>query len=192
MAWKTVQYKLQSSAPMLMHNGQTADPLNKFSKAIKQISSKRKKTDADLEEMAHLEFLAGLYIGEDGPIVPAYVIDALVINAAKKLRDGPTAKSGCFCNGPAKLEYDGPRDAEKLWEDEDFHFSAIVRVQSARISRMRPIFNDWSCVITLNYEDTLLNVSRLDDWMHIAGTQVGVGDWRPQYGRFTVERLNGK
>ncbi len=192
MAWKTVQYKLTSSAHLLMHNGQTADPINKWSKAIKQISSKRKKTDADYEEMARLEFMAGLYLGADGPVLPSYVIDSVVVNAAKKNREGPIAKSGCFCPEPAKLEYEGPRTAEELWNDERFRFSAIVRVQSARVARMRPIFNEWSAIITLNVEDTLVNIDRLDDWMHIAGTQVGVGDWRPQYGRFQATRLNGK
>lgn len=192
MAWITVQYKLTSSCPMLQHNGQTADPLNKWARAIKQISSKRKKTDADYEEMARLEFMAGLYLGPNGPVIPARVIDGVIINAAKKSREGPLAKSGCFCLKDASLEYDGPRDADALWADERFRFSAIVRVQSARVNRTRPVFEDWFTVISLNLEDTIINLARLDDWMHIAGSQVGIGDWRPQYGRFTAERLNGK
>src|SRR3990167_306808 len=142
MALKTVQYQFSSSAPLLSHNGQTADPTNKWSKSIKQISSKRVKTDADYEEMARLEFFAGLYLGPDGPIIPNYVIDSLIINAAKKSREGPTAKSGCLCLEHARLEYEGPRTPDKLWEDEEFRFSALVRVSQARISRMRPIFKD--------------------------------------------------
>jgi hypothetical protein len=57
---------------------------------------------------------------------------------------------------------------------------------------MRPIFQEWSAVITLNVEDTLINPTRVDEWLDVAGTQIGIGDWRPQNGRFTVERLNGK
>jgi hypothetical protein len=192
MAWKTVSYKLTSSAPLIMHNGQTADPLNKWSKAIKQISSKRAKTDADYEEMARLEFMAGLYLDESGPIIPAFMADALVVNGAKKSKEGMTAKSGCFCLEHAKLEYSGPRTAVELWEDEQFRFSAIVRVGQARVSRMRPIFREWSAVLTLHVEDTMVNIARVDEWLSAAGTQVGVGDWRPQYGRFTAQRLNGK
>ena len=41
---------------LIMHNGQTADPLNPFSKAMKEISGKRKKTDTDYEAMANIEF----------------------------------------------------------------------------------------------------------------------------------------
>ena len=192
MAWQTLKYKLTSNAPLIMHNGQTADPTNKWAKLMKQISSKRIKTDADYEEMARIEFFAGLYLNEEGPIIPAHVVDALIVNAAKKSREGPSAKSGCFCLEHAKLEYDGPRTANDLWANEDFRFSALVRVQSARVARMRPIFKEWSTIITLHVEDTLVNPARVDEWLDAAGTQVGLCDWRPQYGRFTAERLNGK
>ena len=172
-----------------MHCGQTADPLNKFAKALKQISSKRTKTDADYEEMARIEFMAGLYMGKDGPIVPANVIDSMLIGAAKKSKEGPLAKSGVFCAEHASLQYVGPRTADELWADENFRFSALVRVSTARIARMRPRFNEWSAVVTLNVEESVVNPSRVDDWMAVAGTIIGIGDWRPQHGRFEAKRL---
>lgn len=192
MAWQTVQYQWKSSCAALMHNGQTADPLNKWAKALKQVSGKRAKTDADYEEMARIEFLAGLYLDKGVPVWPSYVIDAIVVNAAKKSKEGQLAKSGVFCLEHAPLEYDGPRDAGELWCDERFRHSAIVRVGMARVSRMRPVFNEWSAIVTLSVETSVVNPARIDDWMHAAGTVVGVGDWRPQYGRFTATRLNGK
>lgn len=192
MPWQTVTYKLTSSAPLIQHNGQLADPLNKWAKAIKQISSKRNKTDADYEEMARLEFFAGLYMGEDGPIIPAYMTDSLIVNAAKKSKEGPIAKSGCFCLEHAPLQYEGPRTAAELWEMEQFRLSAIVKVGQARVSRMRPIFRDWSATISLHIEDTLVNPARVGEWLAVAGTQVGIGDWRPQHGRFTAKLVNGK
>ena len=192
MAWQEVNYRLTSLAPLIMHNGQLADPVNKWTKLIKQISSKRKKTDADNEEMARLEFMGSLYLDEEGPVLPAYVIDGMLIRAAMKSREGPLAKAGCFCLDHASLEYDGPRAANELWEDEGFRFSSMVRVQSSRVSRMRPIFNKWSTTIKLHIEDTIVNIGRVDEWLETAGVQIGLCDWRPQYGRFTVERLNGK
>lgn len=192
MAWQKVTFKLSSSAPILLHNGQTADPLNKWSRAIKKISSKRDKTDADYEEMARLEFMAGLYMNEDGPILPANMIDAMIVAGAKKSKEGPLAKSGCFCLDHARLEYEGPRSVEALLADDRFHFSAIVKVGMARVSRMRPIFREWSALLTLNIEETTINATRVEEWLRVAGTQVGLGDWRPQYGRFTVEKVNGK
>lgn len=192
MAWREVTYRLKSSAPMIMHNGQTADPLNQYSKAIKQVSSKRAKTDADYEEMARLEFEAGLYMSKDGPVIPSHLLDAMIIAGAKKSKEGQKAKSGCFALTHARLDYDGPRTVKALWSNDNFHFSAIVRVGMARVSRMRPIFRTWQADVTLHIEDSVVDVNRVDDWLIVAGTQIGIGDWRPQYGRFTVERLNGK
>ena len=192
MAWQTLHYKLTSSAPLLQHNGQTANPLNKWAKLLKTISGKRKKTDADYEEMARIEFLAGLYMAADGPILPNTMIDATVVNGAKKVKEGGLAKSGCFCLQHALLEYDGPRTAEALWADERFRFAAKVRIGQASVMRMRPQFPEWAATVALSIEDTLINPAQLDAWLRIAGSQVGFGDWRPQYGRFTAERLNGK
>ena len=56
----------------------------------------------------------------------------------------------------------------------------------ARIMRTRPIFNDWSAVIHLDFEDSILNESDVVDFATKAGAVVGVGDWRPRYGRFEV------
>lgn len=189
MAWQAARYRLTSSAPLIQHNGQTASPINKWAKLIKQISSKRAKTDADYEEMARLEFMAGLYMGSDGPIIPQSTIDAVLIAGAKKSKEGQIAKGGVFCTGHARLEYDGPRTADELWADDRFRFATIVRVQQARVERMRPRFEDWSATISLNYEPSVVNLARLQDWLTIAGTQIGIGDWRPQNGRFTVERV---
>jgi len=138
--------------------------------------------------MARLEFMAGLYMNTEGPVIPLNMIDAMILNGAKKSKEGPRAKSGCFCTSHAKLNYDGPRTADELWTDDRFHFSSIVRVGQARISRMRPIFQDWSTVVTVNIDDTLINPVSVFEWLTTAGIQVGLGDWRPQYGRFTVSQ----
>jgi hypothetical protein len=190
MAWQVVTYHLTSSAPLLMHNGQTADPTNRWSKAMKAISSKRAKTDADYAELAHIEFLAGLYLTADGPVLPPNMISSMLVAAAKKVKEGQSAKSGVFCLDPIQLAYIGPRTPEELWANDEFHFAAIVRIGTNRVSRMRPIFKVWSADVILHMEDTLVNGARVDEWMRIAGTQIGLGDWRPQYGRFVSKRIS--
>lgn len=192
MAWQTLTYQLTSDCPMLMHNGQGADPLNKWSKAKKQVTSKRKKTDADQEELSRLDFLSGLYMGKDGPIIPAVNIDGMLLNAAKKNREGPLAKSGVFCTADTPLQYDGPRTADELFADERFRHVSLVRVQQSRTPRTRPIFSEWTAKVQVQIEDTVVNPKQVDDWFHIAGTQVGLGDWRPQHGRFSAMRVNDK
>lgn len=140
--------------------------------------------------MARIEFMAGLYLSPNGPVIPTYVLDSMLVNAAKKSKEGPLAKSSAFCLNHASLEYDGPRDADMLWQTESFRYSALVRVGMARVARMRPRFDDWSCVAEVNVETTMINPGRIDEWMQVAGTQIGIGDWRPQHGRFTAQRLN--
>lgn len=189
MAWQVAKYELKSSCPMLVHNGRAANPLDRYAKMMKEVSSKRNKTDADYELLARIEFMAGLYMSKDGPIIPAQNIDAMLINAAKKVKEGMIAKAGVFCLEPALMEYDGPRDDEGLWADESFRHIALVRVGTARVARCRPVFNEWSAVVTINYEDTVVNIGAIDRWFQLAGTQVGLGDWRPQWGRFSATRL---
>ena len=133
--------------------------------------------------------MAGLYMGQSGPIIPAQNLDAMLINAAKKSKEGVTAKSAVFTKGHAEMIYDGPSDANQLWENESFRFAKLVKVGTARIMRMRPIFNNWQAVVEINFEPAMVNESRLMEWWNVAGSVVGLGDWRPQYGRFEVKRL---
>lgn len=189
MAWQSLQYNLKSSAPLIMHSSRLADPLNRFAKEIKKISSKRIKTDSDYEEMARIEFIGGLYLSEDGPIIPAHVIEATLINAAKRSKEGTLAKSAVFCAEHASLRYDGPRTADELWADERFRHVASVRVGNARVMRTRAIFSTWECVVELSVDTSLVNSSRVDEWMKVAGTQIGVCEWRPRFGRFQASRL---
>ena len=68
---KSISLQVKGAAPLLMRNGQTSDPLNHFSKAIKDISGKRAKTDADFIALSEIEYRSGLYIDKNGPYLPS-------------------------------------------------------------------------------------------------------------------------
>jgi len=186
MATRKLELKWSGVAPLIMHSGQLSDPLSKWSKEMKKVSSKRSKTDADHEQMAKIEFFGSLYMGADGPVIPAENIEAVLIEGAKKVRRGVDAKAGLYVLEHAKLEYDGPKEAEALWSDESFRSRVPVRVQKARIMRTRPIFKSWSLTIHVEYEDSLLNQADVVEFSKKAGSIVGLCDWRPKYGRFSV------
>lgn len=190
MTVKVLTYRMTSLAPYLMHNGQLADPLNKWSRAIKAISSKRKKTDADLEEMARLEFHGGLYLMKDGPAIPSNNLKAMLINAAKKHKEGPLAQAGVRINSHACLEYTGARDPDEMWKVGTFRDRRGVRVGQSRVMRTRPIFETWQAVVSVTVDDEIVNPARVDEWMSTAGRLVGIGELRPDLGIFTVERIN--
>ena len=146
--------------------------------------------EADYEELARLDFLSALYLGPTGPVIPATNIDAMLIEAAKKKKQGNTAKAGVYCLKDAVLEYDGPHQAEALWQDERFRHQAMARIQLSRILRTRPIFSQWQMDVSLHVEDSLVNLKQVDEWLFIAGRQIGLGDWRPRYGRFSIASLS--
>lgn len=190
MSWKNISYRLAADAGLYMHNSRLADPLDPIVKDIKKITSKRKKTDADHQEIARLEFMGGLYMTEGGPILPSKWVDGVILSAAKKLREGPLVKAGFYCLSDARLEYDGPRTADEMWAKGANHLwrRDVSRLNRVSIMRTRPYFQDWSAQIECCYEDTLVNESQVDEWILIAGTQLGIGDWRPRYGRFRAEK----
>ena len=190
MAWKTLTFRITGDAPLIMHNGDLANPLSKGAKSLKKVTGKRKKTDADFERMAEIEFKAGLYIDEDrGPVIPGENIEATIYNAAKLTKEGKQAKSACFVPKAAVLQYDGPRYADGLWNYERFRNCVGVKVGMSRVMRTRPIFNNWAAVVEVEFEDSILNEEQVERWVHAAGTQVGLCDWRPRCGRFTAEKI---
>lgn len=169
-----------------MHNGQTANPLNEFSKEIKKVSGKRAKTDADLEELARLEWHAGLYLKDGKPCIPGEVLEATLVEAAKKIKMKKNVQAGLYCDGFFPIVYDGSANLKELWEDRRFRFTAIVRVKNNRIPRTRPIFQEWSAEVMITYDDGQLNPSTVRELLVAAGNNVGLMDWRPKFGRFKV------
>lgn len=189
MAYEFLTVKVVGVAPLLMHNAQLADPLNKFTRAIKEICAKgRKKTDADLEALAKLEFMGGLYMDSKGhPAIPGECIEGMIRDGARKSRKGKDAQCGIISDGVWPLEYEGPKDVEKLWHDERFRDYRGCGVNNARVMRMRPKFPAWSLTFKVAYQPEVVNRSDLEKWLEDAGQLVGLCDFRPRFGRFEVE-----
>lgn len=185
--YQELTFKIKGVAPLLLHNGQLADPLNPYSKRLKAITSKRKKTDEDYERMAEIEWHGGLYVQDGKVVIPGNVIEAMLIESAKKTRQGPKAKAGLLCVDDFQLLYDGPADIEELWKDKNFRLTVPARVRNARVMRTRPRFAEWSLQFTVLYEPSLLNEEDVRGFVKRAGEIVGLCDWRPRFGRFVVE-----
>lgn len=189
----SVQIKLQGVSPLLCHNGQTADPRNTYAKAMKAVSGKRKKTDADYDEMARLEWLAGLYRIDGDLVIPDYVIESAMIKGAMKSKRGPQAKCGLFFTEHASLEFDGKPDTitddtlSGMFESGGFTHTIGVKVGMAKVMRTRPMFRNWSITITAQYDPDVLNMRDVEEIAIDAGKLVGIGDWRPKHGRFNAE-----
>lgn len=195
MSETNIEVEIRGVAPQLWSNGQLSNPLNEFAQAIKKISGKKKKTETDYAEMARLEFMGGLYTGEDGgPVVPGEVIDACIASGAAKRKLKTAFKACVFTSDPEyKLSYKGPRDPAKLWEMPEFRDTRRVCIQKKSVQRTRPRFNDWSLRFNLTLLDGAeVTVEDVREAIETAGRLVGLSDFRPKFGRFVVERFKAR
>jgi hypothetical protein len=85
--------------------------------------------------------------------------------------------------------YDGPRTVDGLWKDENHRHVCTVVIARQRVPRCRPIFQDWKVTATGFLDDGQLNFTELQDIAETAGQLVGLGDWRPRYGRFQSQMV---
>lgn len=186
---ETITFKLTGIAPLIMHSGRLADPLDPATKSLKEITSKRKKTDEDLSEMARREWLGGLYLNEKGEVcMPGENIEAMLVEAAGAQKMKKFFKAGVFCEGIFKVEYSGPKNIEKLWDSGEFRLTAGCKLNGkVRIMRTRPIFREWALTCTVSYFPQVVDRKNVVDAMEYAAVFVGLGDWRPRYGRFSSE-----
>lgn len=180
-------FKIAGVSPLLMHNGSLADPMNPIARQMKQISSKKSKTDADLEELARLEWHGSLYLHNGKPCIPGFVMESSMVEAAKKTRRGKQALAGLYCPENALIEHDGPQEIEELWNVPDYRLVVGVRIQRNKVMRTRPKFDKWAASVTIHFDSALMNAREIKEIMITCGRYIGLMDWRPKFGRFEVE-----
>jgi hypothetical protein len=207
MATASHTFTIKGIGPMLMHCGQTADPLNQFARAMKAQSAKRNKTDDDLAALSLLEWWAGLYTDKTlkvdseaqvnvpegtGLVLPAHVLDSCIREGARKIKAGKLISAGVIVERPAKFKAAGVKSLVNASADEQFHFRCAVKVGTSKVMRTRPIFNEWSASFSICMDSEVVDLPTVKQSLEAAGRLVGVGDWRPgapkggSYGRFTL------
>lgn len=190
---KTIRVCLNGVSPLVMHNNRCVNPRDPLKKAIAAITGKgKRKTEADLDELERLEFVAGLYYDEEmGPYIPSNNIRKMLIEGARKVKMGKQFESGVFVTRDVPVEYDGPRDFEKMWELRDkFAWTTVVGNQKASILRTRPRFKQWKIEFSVILEESLVSVDDLKTALKHAEIAVGLCDGRSVgCGRFDAEVL---
>ena len=188
---ETIKFKIVGDTIVLMHSAEKlADPLNAHTKLIKEISSKRNKTEKDHMDMSRLEWEAGIYYDEDiGPYFPAVNVEACLRSAAKLSRLGKAVERAIFVQPDlVALDYDGPRKINELfYENSPFIDKRAINVKTSKVMRTRPKFPaGWSMTFTVSYMADIITKDQLILICKTAGRLIGMGDYRPRFGRFTV------
>lgn len=181
---KDLRIKFTGATPLLLHNGRLADPTYEFTRALKKVSGKRKKTDADYEEMARLEWYGSLYLNDQGQIiVPSEMVEAAMKEAAKREKKGKAVDRALVCTVTSPLETGTTKTIDEMWEDPKFRLTIGVKIKQNRVMRTRPKFESWSFVATLKYDEYVLEQSDLEVFARTSA----FGDWRPRFGQVTAE-----
>lgn len=179
-------------SPLLMHSDRFANPLDPMTKAHKELTGKRKKTDDDHEAIAKSEWFGSLYLDPDiGPFIPGQNVESCIVAGAKLQKLGTACKRGLsVLEDKIKVEYTGTRDPEKLYDKKEFVDIRSVKVGTAKIMRCRPKFNQWSVQFTVLLNETILDAQEVVKAIEDAGLMCGLGDYRPRFGKFDVEVLS--
>ena len=178
---------IRGLTPLIMHSGRLADPCDPATIALARLTGKRKKTIDDHKAISECEWRGGMYVDDGGrPCLPGEVIEAALVEGAKKFKLGKVAKGGIIVYGDFALEFDGPKTVDALWSHGGFLKRAGVKVGMARVIRSRPIFSGWSCSFDVQWDPELLRDE--DQVMEIVASagQSGICEWRPKFGRFEV------
>lgn len=186
-----INVSLTGTTPLLMHNPQLVDPNFEITRQIKALTSKRKKTDEDLDQIGKLEWYGGLHTatlnGSVHVVLPTSKLRKCLINTAKISRLGKAIERAvAFTDLWVPLVYDGPQDIDELWTSRQFESRLPVGVSGKRVMRVRPEFRTWAATVDgIFVEDAGLNFDEFERIVELAGLVEGIGDNRVNgYGRF--------
>lgn len=192
MARDSITFRITGITPLLMHNGQLADPTNqharKLTAAVNILKDrKREKTDADFARRDDAEWEGGLYYSADmGPYIPGSSMEAGLREAGGKAFDLGVVVSD------TPLGYKGPREIDALRKDPRFRDKRCVKVKQNKVVRIRPLFQNWTADVEVLFNSEDIDRQKIIDTMTRLGKSFGIGDYTPKFGRFTAEVLETK
>lgn len=191
MSSNVIIFRLTGTRPLIMQADTLANPLHPVTKAHKAVAAKRKKTEDDHLWLLRSEWYAnGYFDPEIGPYLPGINFEACIAEAAKASKQGKLTKQAVtVLTDKAPLIYDGPRDPEKLYGDGSTPYVDVrgVKVSTSKVMRCRPIFLQWAAEFEVAFMPDLIDAEDLVRIVEHAGRVVGVGTYRPRFGRFNVE-----
>ena len=172
---------------LMMHNEQLANPFNEYAVELRKFTKKRGKSEEDYREIARIEYQGGLYFDEKiGPFVPAHCLNKMMVQGARKRKLGKLFEEMVLVEGPAPVQYKGPRDRKRLWESGEFVDQRLAGVNAARTLRTRPLFRDWTVQFSVRVEGGAVDREQLRQAVE-AAQFIGLLDGRPMYaGQFTL------
>ena len=174
---KIINATIKGIVPMLMHSPS----------GIKDESTKKQSGKQDYTKEAE----TALYKNPDGSI---YFPSTWIEGTLKK------ASTNFKIPGRGKKTYKDLMLSSVIIDPENIPLiskgyevdARVVKVGQSRIIRYRPIFKKWEAIFTINVLDDQIDHSALKEILEYAGKYVGIGDYRPKFGRFEISAFGEK
>lgn len=183
--------------PIIMHSAAGLDTTSDISRAINEIAKKKgtNRTEADELRLRELECQRSLWLDEAGqPNIPKPALRSCIETGARKLKQGPQVREGMIVQ-QTEFRFDRDRYGNSIEEwRRKCQFTVPVVVGRNRVLRTRAKFDmPWTVSATIYGDEEMLDRTKLETWLDIAGQRIGLGDWRPEksgeYGRFSVKSV---
>jgi hypothetical protein len=197
----TTRFKLEMEGitPLMVHNGQLADPMNPYVRAMKELTGKRKKSEEDIALLARIEWQGSLYMQNGSIVMSNESIEACLNSGARIHKLGKVIKGRVLAFATAEetdpsvspiIEFgmknggfgtdipDGSLDKVYI-KCRDYR---SVKVGTARVMRCRPVFATWRILCGLEVRE---GINLADFHMVVdAAQREGLCEYRPKYGQF--------
>ena len=186
----TIDVSVKGTAPLLQHRFPMPN-LKDMSKGSKKVTGSPDYTE---------EWKEYFYSNGDGEIYqPATHFEGALIKAAVNYKitgkRGKTYKDlfkAAVFVSPEMIPH-GMKVPDELDEDADKPLYLDLRpvvIQRARVVRIRPAFSPgWELEFEIECLDDQINDDLLLEVLSHAGKTVGIGDYRPRFGRFNVVKF---
>lgn len=179
-----VKIKIRGISPLIMHRFSETSKEAIIKTTTKQAKKIReaKNIEKEIEEAKYLT-------NNGSPAFPVIGFKKAMTRAGKQLGIKMTeARTNFFVIG----EFSDHCNTEvtELSGQWDYRYDNIVVGQGKADIRCRPQLNNWTAIITVGYNSSVISFEQIINMLQIAGYGVGVGDWRPEkdgsFGRFEV------
>ena len=170
-----VKIKIKGIADYLQHK-----------RPFEEDNSRQKSGEVDYSKEAE----KSLYFDDEiGCYIPSKQLRAGLVKAAVnfkvKGRMGKTYKD--MVNATIEIEPDKIPLGKKTF---DYNHQEFVKIQRNQILRSRPAFKKgWEAEFSLLVLDDQMQKEILKEIVEYAGKFVGIGDWRPHFGRFEIVKF---
>ena len=166
---KKVKVKIVGVSPLL---------INRF-KMEKEEGRKDKQyvPEEEAQEKSYFDAKLGYY-------VPSSQIEACLREAAKNFKQKKSNYKATILSSVFVEETKISLGRKYVEVDQQF-----ARVQRQGIVRSRPIWNRWELEFTIQFDELRITADKLQEILIEGGGVKAIGDYRPKYGRFKVEKF---